>query len=269
LHLEEGYFGATTDFTFVDDGFRSDLGFIRRTDMFRFGQLVERIFWPDTGIFNRHSIGLLVVNMWRPTIDFKKTDYFINATWSCEFRNNSSFRLQYSNEYIYLFHGFDPTRTQDGIPLPGDTGYNFNQVSVNYTSSRTNFFTYGFMSSAGEFFSGNIFSVGGNLSLRLQPRGLIGLDFNYNRIRLPIPHPDANIILLSPRFDITFSRSVFWSTLVQYSNQRNNLGFNSRLQWRFAPMSDLYLVYNDNYIADSFSPSFRSINVKLSYWFNP
>jgi len=45
-------------------------------------------------------------------------------------------------------------------------------------------------------------------------------------------------------------------------------GKNSRLQWRFAPLSDLYLVYNDNYFTGDFGPRFRSINLKLTYWLN-
>ena len=74
---------------------------------------------------------------------------------------------------------------------------------------------------------------------------------------------------MTPRFDITFSKNLFWSTLFQYSNQRNNLGINSRLQWRFAPLSDLFLVYNDNYFTEgTFAPRFRSINLKVTYWLN-
>ena len=94
------------------------------------------------------------------------------------------------------------------------------------------------------------------------------LNFNYDKISLPDPHPSADIWLISPKFDITFSRTLFWSTLVQYSNQRDNLGINSRLQWRFAPLSDLYIVYNDNYFVNSFAPKVRSINLKLTYWLN-
>ena len=53
------------------------------------------------------------------------------------------------------------------------------------------------------------------------------------------------------------------------SNRSDNLGINSRLQWRFAPLSDFYLVYNDNYFAsDIFAPKLRSLTFKLSYWFN-
>ena len=55
---------------------------------------------------------------------------------------------------------------------------------------------------------------------------------------------------------------------MQYSNQRENFGINARLQWRFAPLSDLFLVYNDNYNSTEFTPRFRSINLKMTYWLN-
>jgi len=105
-------------------------------------------------------------------------------------------------------------------------------------------------------------------SFRIQPWVLFSLGLNYDGIRLPDPYPDADLWLITPKIDVTFSKSVFWSTLVQYSNQRDNLGINSRLQWRFAPMSDLYLVYNDNFFTNDFGPKFRSINLKLTYWLN-
>lgn len=37
----------------------------------------------------------------------------------------------------------------------------------------------------------------------------------------------------------------------------DNLGINSRLQWRDAQLSDLYIVYNDNYYTAEFGPKFR------------
>ena len=51
-------------------------------------------------------------------------------------------------------------------------------------------------------------------------------------------------------------------------NLQDNFGINSRLQWRFAPLSDLFIVYNDNYYSSDFTPRLRTINLKLSYWLN-
>jgi len=92
--------------------------------------------------------------------------------------------------------------------------------------------------------------------------------WDYNKITLPNPYPTANLLLISPKIQVTLNRNLFWSTLIQYSNQVDDFGINSRLQWRFAPLSDLYLVYNDSYDTEQFSPVFRSINLKLTYWIN-
>ena len=68
------------------------------------------------------------------------------------------------------------------------------------------------------------------------------------------------------RIEVTFSKELFWNTLIQYSSQGDFLGINSRLQWRFAPLSDVHLVYNDNYDTEVSSTRFRSISLKLTYW---
>lgn len=59
---------------------------------------------------------------------------------------------------------------------------------------------------------------------------------------------------------------LFFKTTIKYNNPRDNLGINSRLQWRFASLLYLYLVYNDNYITSDFGPRIRSINLKVTYW---
>ena len=73
--------------------------------------------------------------------------------------------------------------------------------------------------------------------------------------------------------EFTFSKNYLLGNVIQYSNQNDNLSLNTRLQWRFAPLSDLFLVYNDNYFTENrydsiFIPRVtnRSINLKLTYW---
>ena len=101
------------------------------------------------------------------------------------------------------------------------------------------------------------------------------MNFTYNRIRLPDPYNDADLFLIGPRIDLTFTKSIFWTTFIQYNSQINNVNVNSRFQWRFKPVSDLFIVYTDNYFADidgrfiDFNrPKSRALVVKLSYWFN-
>jgi len=120
----------------------------------------------------------------------------------------------------------------------------------------------------GQFFNGNRYSVGGTLGYRWQPWGQFSLNVNYDGIKLPEPYESANYWLITPRVDVTFNKSLFFNAMMQYSNQRENFGINARLQWRFAPLSDLFLVYNDNYNSTEFTPRFRSINLKMTYWLN-
>jgi len=257
-----------TDFVYVGEEFTADLGFVPRKDIFKTGQSISRNFYPQQTGISMHSFRFLALNFWRPNLDFKNTDHLYELSWEAAFKDQSEVEVSLGNNYIFLTRAFDPTRTEGGVPIPGDKGYYFNQFSVQYQSSPTNLLTFAGESSVGQFFNGQSYSVGGELALRFQPWAQISVALNYDGIRLPDPHPDADLWLLSPRVEVTFNKSLFWSTIFQYSNQRDNFGINSRLQWRFAPLSDLFLVYNDNYFTSHFSPRFRSINLKFVYWLN-
>ncbi|NAS29714.1 hydrolase [Flavobacteriaceae bacterium R38] len=255
--------------TYVGDDFRSDLGFIRRTDIFRLQPNITRIIWPEKGKINRHDIQFQPAFLWRPGLDFQNTDYNISTSWRAEFKNTARLSAGINNRFTFLTSAFDPTGTEGAIPLPADRGYYYTSFNAEYQSDRRKVFSYRISPSAGAFFNGDIYSIDGQMSLRLQPNFSTSVNFNYNRIELPNPFPSATIFIVSPRFDVTFNKSIFWSTLVQYSNQSDNLGINSRLQWRFAPLSDLFLVYTDNYFTlNTFAPRNRSINLKLTYWLN-
>lgn len=254
--------------TFIDEDFRSDLGFVRRTDLFKTLLSAERVFWPKKGIVQNHSLRYFTNIRWSPSRNFLNTDYDLQGSYEVQFNNQSQARVEFTNSYTFLFDDFDPTGTAGAIPLPENEDYYYNNIEFGYQSDQRKLFSYNVRSSVGQFFNGNRFSLEGSMAMRFQPKALLSMTFNYDQIDLPDPFPSAAIWLISPKVDITFSKSVFWSTLVQYSNQRDNLGINSRLQWRFAPLSDLFFVYNDNYSVNMLAPRFRSINLKLSYWLN-
>ncbi|HRE68863.1 MAG TPA: hydrolase, partial [Cyclobacteriaceae bacterium] len=97
-----------------------------------------------------------------------------------------------------------------------------------------------------------------------------------NQIKLPAPYRSADIFLVGPRFDLTLTRSVFFTTYFQYNSQYRNVNINSRFQWRFKPVSDLFIVYTDNYYYTfeevgqyaNFTPKNRALVLKLTYWIN-
>ncbi|MFD0861177.1 DUF5916 domain-containing protein [Sungkyunkwania multivorans] len=253
---------------YVGDDFRSDLGFIRRTDILSIEPTVERLFWPTDSAINNHSISIAPNFIWRPELDFRNTDYTISTEWGAEFINTSELEVEMNNRFIYLTESFDPTNTDGALELPANEGYHFTNFSVSFQSDRRKIFSYTIEPSFGSFFNGDIISLEGQMDLRLQPNFLTSLRARYDNITLPDPFPSASIWIISQNFNVTFSKSIFWSTIFQYSSQNDNLGINTRLQWRFAPLSDLFIVYNDNYFTENFVPLNRSINLKLTYWLN-
>ena len=258
-----------TDISLVDKDFRADLGFVPRTDVIRLGQAVQRIFYPQKSIFNTHRLMLLLLNDHKPSESFRKTDHTYSLRYEAQFRDLANASIYLSKIYTYLNFSFDPSQKEESIPLPRNTFYNYNQIQLSYESNNKKLLTYGTDITLGQFFNGSIHSFSTDINYRMQPYANIGFNFRYDGIKLPTPYSSNKLLLVSSKLELTFTKKLFWNTLIQYSSKRENFGINSRLQWRFAPLSDLYIVYNDNYISSNpLIPRFRSFNLKLTYWIN-
>ena len=258
----------------IGANFNPEVGFVRRKRYKRFAPEAFYNFYPKSKIINSHGPGFDIDYQWNDL--YNTTDWDANLRYRIKFQNTAAFFTRIRRDYVYLFSPFDPSGT-GGLQLPSGTGYYWNSVVINYGSDARKKLFFNFQSRLGEYYNGYRQSIEGTLSYRLQPYTILSMDFSYNRIRLPQPYSSSDLVLLGPKFDFTFSRKVFWTTYVQYNNQINNVNINSRLQWRFRPVSDLFLVYTDNYFAESFengdifyvgAPKFRSIVLKFTYWLN-
>ena len=253
---------------YVGDNYESDLGFLRRTDIFKITPKIERTFWPIESTIQKHSFSITPIFIWKPDLNFKNSDYAVISRWQANFKNTGEFTAEMYNRFTYLFSAFDPTGTDGAIALPIDSSYKYTTVSLGYRSDKRKTLSYQIEPSIGTFFNGKKYSFEANLAWRIQPKFSGSLQVNYDKINLPDPYPDASIWLIGPKVDLTFNKSIFWSAFIQYSSQQKNIGINTRLQWRFAPLSDLFIVYNDNYFSNGFAPRFKSLNLKLTYWLN-
>lgn len=253
----------------IGENYNADLGFVRRKGNFQNFTKYTRKFYPQNGPINTWNIALQSYTLWKPSDDFRMTDSSFNIESQIQFRNLSRIQVEASNRYVYLYDSFDPTGLNDDNPLPGDSDYRYTSIDINYNSDQRKRFNFRLGPNIGQFFNGMKYTLRSDFNYRVQPYLQASLKFNYDRIVLGEGFPSANLLLVSPKVDVTFTKAIFWTTFVQFSSQSENLGINSRLQWRFAPLSDLYLVYNDNYITtDSFLPRLRTFNLKLTYWLN-
>ena len=141
-------------------------------------------------------------------------------------------------------------------------------MATTFTSDVRKPFNFELTARYGGYYNGKRLSLNSKLFYRVQPYGSLAMTTSYNEISLPAPYNDAKLFLIGPRFDFTFTDKLFFTSFLQYNNQIDNLNLNLRFQWRFAPVSDLYIVYTENSFPEDYRIKNRGLVVKLSYWFN-
>ena len=75
-------------------------------------------------------------------------------------------------------------------------------------------------------------------------------------------------IPVSTDFISIITNKLFFATFFQLNQQTKNVNLNARLQWRYKPASDLFIVYTDNYYADNYMSKGSALVLKATYWFN-
>ncbi|MBF12578.1 MAG: hydrolase [Flavobacteriaceae bacterium] len=258
-----------TVFTRTTPNFISDLGFSRRTGFKKNYTKYDRVFFPKSESIQSIQIGPEVYYVDKPHINNLVTDLRLSGNLSFNFKNMSGIDLVFTNNYIYLENDFDPTGANENTPIISGE-YDTRQFEIEYGSTNRRKFRFNSKINIGGYFNGEKYSLSNNFNFRVDKLMQASLKFSYDKIDLPSPQYSVNLFLISPRVDFTFSKNIFWATFIQYSNFSDSLGINSRFQWRFAPLSDLFLVYTDNsnYFDSDFIPNFRTINLKITYWIN-
>jgi len=257
----------------VGSNYAPEVGFVRRTDIRQLAMTYRRSFFPSSGGVQRHGPGFDFDMVGNNTYGF--LDWDVNLLYDINWKSSARFSLRARRQYTYLFRGFDPSGS-DGLALPANTEYTNNLIIARYSSDERKIISFNLGTRSGEYFNGTRINLEGSVQWRYQPLGFTSIDFEFNRIRLPRPYSDSNLFLIGPRFDFTFSKQLFWTTFVQYNSQIDNVNINSRLQWRFAPVSDIFLVYTDNYLAEMNPDGFiqfgssksRALVFKMTYWLN-
>ncbi|MEM1320650.1 MAG: DUF5916 domain-containing protein [Bacteroidota bacterium] len=109
----------------------------------------------------------------------------------------------------------------------------------------------------------------GALNFRAGARFVLGTTAAMQQLRqFPADYGGATFWLLGSRIELSFTRNLFFTTFLQYNTQRQNFNINSRFNWRFHPLSDVFLVYTENYLTEGISVRNRALVLKVSYWLN-
>jgi hypothetical protein len=251
LGVRVGHFG---------EGFQPSLGFVPRTGTFieASGEINPRPRWSLV----RQMVHEL---SYRAVIDHDQRveshQFTIKPVdWLLE--SGDRFELSLLPEGERLVEPFEIT---DDVVIPTGS-YRWLRYSVGGFSAPKRLFSAGALFSFGEFYQGHLNSL--ELTAKLQPVPAFALEFGAERNSATLPQGDFVEELYSGRVEFKYSSDLQLSSLLQYDNESESFGTNTRLRWTFHPLGDLFVVYNHN-LAKSINDRFRfdsnELLVKLQY----
>ncbi len=271
-----------SDFVLMQDNYFADMGFVARIQNYDAARdtvirkgfntnntsLIYKVR-PQKGSIQQHSI--IVENLIASNPDFSFNENNLSLGYRISMKEGQSANINIRHNAIDLLYPF--SFTGDGDPLPVDQ-YNFVSIDGGFESDNRKAFSFNVGAQTGGFYNGKLSRLILNLNYRAQPWGNFSLGYQINDLDFPDPYGKDRIGALLSKVEIGFSRNLIWTTLFQYVDQAEFMGINSRLQWRFSPMSDMYLVFLDNYdvfdLMDNgkdIKTNNRALILKVNYWY--
>ena len=258
LSLQEEYVGKS---------YSAEVGYVPRNGYIRVNPQLTRNYFPKSGNILSHG-PQFVANFYYDQNLTRNTDNQVAASYIVKFRNSTSFSAIILHDYVEILKPFDPTNTgKDSLKI--GSKHNFTTVGLDLVSKPQKLFTYILsMRYGGYYANGTLFNISSELGYRFQPYCSIALSSAYYLLDLPKPWGNNAYLLVGPKIDLTLTNRFFYTTYIQYNQQQNNLNLNMRLQWRYKPASDLFLVYSNNYYATPFTTKNNAFILKFTYWWN-
>ena len=259
------YLRATFDQSWVGADYVAEVGYIRRRGYVETSPGLKYTFYPSNSKILSHGPSADFDIIFNP--DLNMTDRQTEFGYSIGWRNRNQLSFRVNEQFVKLNRSFDPTNT-GGVKLDSGSDYNWKSAGISFSSDTRRLFYYAVNGGYGGYYNGTRLTVGTSFNYRVQPYGSVSVMANYNDISLPDPYSSARLFLIGPKLDLTLTDKLFITTFAQYNDQIDNLNLNVRFQWRFAPVSDLFIIYTGNSYTGDFTNKNRGLAVKLSYWIN-
>ncbi|WP_310571841.1 DUF5916 domain-containing protein [Gemmatimonas sp.] len=240
----------------VSENFDPGIGFVNRRG---FQQM-----YATTGIHARPKLkGIQELNPYVEAdlytdLDGDAQSHQLTAALGVFFQPDGELKLEVNDWFDRLDRTFTPFPGRS-IPIGR---YNFRNAKATYTSTQR-FPVYGNASvQVGDFYNGTNTTLSGGLTWR--PRYDISFEGTYQHNDVALPSGAFAADLAGVRLKYAYSTTLFGSTFVQYNTQSRSFVTNARLAWRYAPLSDLFLVYTERQNTFTHVRNERSVAIKVT-----
>ena len=229
-------------YTIIEENFTTDLGFLPRRGVKKYGPYFFVSPRPDSQIIRQFRFGVRY-DHYRNLDDNSLNHDRYHFAASTTFQNGSSIRV---SPHCRTERFDEPEMLPGGLEVsPGR--YNWCYLPVMYSFDPS-----GKVSGSFQYrYEKDYYGKGGRRQTwEINPVVKFGshfsaeIDYSLNRIQLSGGEP-VNTHQVNNKFNLALSRKLLASTIVQYNSDRDRFGVNFRLNYIYRPGDDLFIVYNE------------------------
>lgn len=235
--------------------FNPGIGFVRRRD-------VNQVFatvgaHPQIGIPQvlevnpRIDVSVIANNDW--TVETRE----LEGGFAVAFADGGNLQLQYTNQFERLL---EPDAIA-GVQI-AEGEYTFNRGTIVYRSSGARWLSGSLEVSHGGFYDGGRTSISASTSIRPDYHVSLELKAQYNDLSLG--GQDFTADIYSGKLRVALSTQLFASAFVQYNSSSGEAITNVRLNLIHAPLSDVFLVFQERRSTDQNEVLDRVITAKIT-----
>ena len=230
-------------YKWLGDGFDPSLGFVPRPGVQIINFNVNFQPRPKHPIFGLHVRQMFheFLNTVVTDLDGKWESYRIftaPVNWRLESGDRFEFNFVPTGERLTA-----PFEIADGVIIqPGSYHWTRWRLEGGLASKRkiSGQLTWWF----GDFYTGKLDEL--TLTASWKPSPLFIVELNGTRNTGRLAEGDFTQEVIGTRFRVNVSPDLHLNSYLQYDNETDNFGTNTRLRWTFSPLGDLFVVYNHN-----------------------
>ena len=249
----------------IGEGFRDDLGFVRRTGVTR--QFYDGAWFPEPELLRKRGIRRIEPHA-RTWIYHDPSGALVSrlvhvanqTTW-----NNGSY-MEYAYEPRVEVIS-KPFNIAPGVSIPNGR-YDWTQHLVLFEGDHSKPLSGSIRYTFGGFWSGSQRNVQTSLLYRPNYRVVFDLGLQITDISLDLPKAEFTTTLVNLRTGYSFSSNMFLDTLLQYRNDVKQFSANVRFNLIHRPLSDFFIVYNESQFTDTTQAAGRGLVVKFTQMFS-
>ena len=221
----------------VSANFDPGIGFVRRRNFqqqYATTGIHARPSWPGIQEINPY-----VEADYYSDYDGRPQSHHVTAGLDIFFQPDAELKFAVNDWFDRLDQPFTPFAGRS-IPVGS---YAFRNAQVTYTSTQR-YPIYGSAGlTVGDYYDGTRQAYNGGVTWR--PRYDLSFEGTVQRNDVALKSGRFLADLAGVRVKYAWSTTLFGSTFFQYNSQTNTVVTNARLAWRYAPLSDLFLVYTE------------------------